>query len=220
MTIRDIKNEEARLGKLLAYENECYAQGAAYVAGVDEVGRGPLAGPVLACAVIFPKGLRIEGVDDSKKLSEKKREKLAEIIRASALAVSIGIADVETIDRINIYQATVKAMTDAVNGLAIKPGVILIDAMRLPDISIAQRPIIHGDSLSMTIAAASIVAKTTRDAMMVKYHEIYPEYGFNQHKGYGTGKHIAAIRAYGLCPIHRYSFTAKLTIPVPGQPHN
>jgi len=211
MRIKDSKDEEARLDKLLAFESEYYAQGAAFIAGVDEVGRGPLAGPVLACAVILPKGLRIQGVDDSKKLSEKKRESLAKIIRESALAVSVGTADVTTIDSINIYWATVKAMEDAVKGLAIKPDVVLIDAMKLPDISITQRAIVKGDSLSMTIAAASIVAKVTRDEMMRQYHEIYPAYGFDQHKGYGTQQHIAAIRAYGLSPIHRRSFAGKFT---------
>jgi len=209
MKARNVKDEEARLDKLLIYENEYYAEGAAFIAGVDEVGRGPLAGPVLACAIILPKGLTIEGVDDSKKLTEKKRESLAKIIRESAVAVSIGMADVITIDTVNIYQATVKAMTGAVNGLAVKPDVVLIDAMRLPDIKITQRAIIKGDALSMSIAAASIVAKAARDEMMREYHEIYPEYGFDQHKGYGTQKHIAAIRAHGLCPIHRVSFAAK-----------
>ena len=209
MRTGDIKDEAARLDRLLAYENEYYARGAAYIAGVDEVGRGPLAGPVLACAVILPKGLRIDGIDDSKKLTEKKRERLAGIIRESALSVSIGISGVRTIDDVNIFQATVRAMTDAVNGLAIKPDVVLTDAVNLPDIGITQRPIIKGDSLSMTVAAASIVAKVTRDAMMREYHEIYPEYGFDRHKGYGTEQHVAAIRAYGLCPIHRQSFSVK-----------
>jgi len=210
MPVSNSKDEEVRLDKLLIYENECYARGAAFIAGIDEAGRGPLAGPVLACAVILPKGLRIKGIDDSKKLTEKKREHLAKIIQESALAVSIGIADVKTIDSINIYQATVKAMTDAVNKLILKPDIILTDAMNLPDISITQRPVIKGDSLSMTIAAASIVAKVTRDAMMKEYHEIYPEYGFAQHKGYGTKQHIAAISAYGLCPIHRRSFSVRI----------
>ena len=206
MKIKNAPDEDERLNKLLIYENECYAQGASYIAGVDEVGRGPLAGPVLACAVILPKGLLIEGVDDSKKLSAKKRENLAKIIEESALAVSIGMADVKTIDCVNIYQATVSAMTDAVNGLKVKPDVILIDAMKLPAVSAAQRAIIKGDSLSMSIAAASIVAKVTRDKMMDAYHEIYPAYGFDRHKGYGTEKHMEAIRQYGLCPIHRRSF--------------
>ena len=204
-------DEEARLQKLLLYENEYYTQGITHIAGVDEVGRGPLAGPVLACAVILPKGLLIEGIDDSKKLTEKNREKLAKIIQESALAVSVGITDVKTIDSINIYRATVKAMTDAVNGLAVQPEIILIDALSLPDISIRQRAVINGDSLSMSIAAASIVAKVARDEMMRGYHEIYPEYGFDRHKGYGTEKHITAIRTYGLCPIHRRSFCAKFT---------
>ena len=197
---------------LLAYENEYYAQGAVHIAGIDEVGRGPLAGPVLACAVILPQGLRIEGVKDSKKLSAKKREILARIIKEEACAVSIGLADVETIDRINILQATIKAMTDAYNGLSVKPDVVLIDSLRLPVGINKQRAIIKGDELSMTIAAASIVAKVTRDEMMTAYHEIYPEYRFDQHKGYGTEKHIDAIRTYGLCPIHRRGFSEKFAV--------
>jgi len=209
MKTRNAQDENEHLKKLLIFENECYTQGASYIAGVDEVGRGPLAGPVLACAVILPKMILIEGIDDSKKLSAKKRENLAKIIKESALAVSIGMADVRTIDNINIYQATVQAMTDAVNGLKVIPDVILIDAMKLPAVSTAQRAIIKGDSLSMSIAAASIVAKVTRDKMMDAYHEIYPVYGFDRHKGYGTEKHIEAIRQYGLCPIHRRSFAAK-----------
>ncbi|MDR1559045.1 MAG: ribonuclease HII [Clostridiales bacterium] len=205
------EEEQARLEQLLIYENEYYAQGAAFIAGVDEVGRGPLAGPVLACAVILPKRPRIEGIDDSKRLSEKKRENLAKIIRGAALAVSIGMTDVKTIDGINILQATVKAMTEAVNGLSVRPDAVLIDALRLPGVNIPQRAIIRGDALSMSIAAASIVAKTARDEMMCEYHELYPEYGFDQHKGYGTEKHILAIREFGLCPIHRRSFSAKFT---------
>ena len=209
MKTLDYDKENVRLDKLLAFENEYYSQGANFIAGVDEVGRGPLAGPVLACAVILPRGLRIEGINDSKQLTEKKRESLAKIIQESAIAVSIGIADVKTIDNINILQATIKAMTDAVNGLNVRPDVVLIDALTLPKVKARQRAVIKGDSLSATIAAASIVAKVTRDNMMKGYHEIYPEYGFDQHKGYGTEKHIEAIRAYGLCPIHRRSFSAK-----------
>ncbi|MDR2649667.1 MAG: ribonuclease HII [Clostridiales bacterium] len=211
MKIKDREQEQARLDKLLNYENEYYARGAALIAGADEVGRGPLAGPVLACAVILPRGRRIENIDDSKRLTEKRREILDKIIRESALAVSIGIAHVKTIDEINILQATVKAMTDAVNGLSVRPDVVLIDALRLPGVNIPQRSIIKGDALSMSVAAASIVAKVARDAMMRKYHELYPEYGFDQHKGYGTKKHITAICEFGLCPIHRRSFSAKFT---------
>jgi ribonuclease HII len=209
--IKDSVQEQARLEKLLTYENECFEQGAKFIAGVDEVGRGPLAGPVLACAVILPQGLLIEGINDSKKLSEKKRIILDKIIRESALAVAIEFINVKIIDEINILQATIQAMTGAVNGLTIQPDVVLVDALKLPDISIRQHAVINGDSLSISIAAASIVAKVARDDMMKKYHEIYPEYGFDQHKGYGTAKHIDAIREYGLCPIHRQSFTGKLT---------
>ena len=212
MKKKDSQQEQTRLDKLLSYENDYYAQGARYIAGVDEVGRGPLAGPVLACAVILPQGLRIEGINDSKRLSEKKREYLDKIIRETALAISIGIVNVKTIDEINILQATIKAMTDAIIGLTLQPDIVLIDALRLPALQLRQRPIMNGDSLSMSIAAASIVAKVARDGMMRKYHEIYPEYGFDQHKGYGTDKHIKAIRAYGLCPIHRQSFSAKFTV--------
>jgi len=203
--------DQTELKMMITYENEYYAQGASFIAGVDEVGRGPLAGPVLACAVILPQGLYIEGIDDSKRLSEKKRVNLDRIIRETALTVSIGVVDVETIDNINILQATIKAMNSAVNGLTVQPDVVLIDSLTLPDIKIKQRAIVKGDSLSMTIAAASIVAKVARDEMMKIYHELYPEYGFDQHKGYGTAKHINAIRTFGMCPIHRQSFSSKFT---------
>ena len=209
MKAKSSEEEQARLNELLIYEKLYYDEGAEYIAGVDEVGRGPLAGPVLACAVILPKGLLIEGINDSKRLTEKRREKLDKIIRESAVGVSIGIVEPEAIDEINILQATIKAMTSAVNGLTIQPDVVLTDALNLPGLHIRQRAIINGDSLSMSIAAASIVAKVARDKMMRDYHEFYPEYGFDQHKGYGTKKHIEAIRLFGLCPIHRISFSSK-----------
>jgi len=209
MGVKNSEEEQTRLNEMLVFEKLYYNEGAEYIAGVDEVGRGPLAGPVLACAVILPKGLLIEGINDSKKLTEKRREKLDKIIRESAIGVSIGIVDPVTIDEINILQATIKAMTSAVNGLATQPDVVLTDALKLPGVKIRQKAIVNGDSLSMSIAAASIVAKVARDKMMRDYHEVYPEYGFDQHKGYGTKKHIESIRLCGLCPIHRLSFSSK-----------
>ncbi|MDR3240052.1 MAG: ribonuclease HII [Clostridiales bacterium] len=203
-------SEEERLDLLCRYETELFAQGVQTIAGVDEVGRGPLAGPVLACAVILPKGFRVPGVNDSKKLSPQKRETLAAIIQEKALAVSVGMSGVSVIDEINILQAAMQAMTKAVNGLPVKPEFLLIDAMQLP-LAIPQKSIVHGDALSISIAAASIVAKVIRDAMMRDYHQIYPEYGFDAHKGYGTARHIQEIREHGLCPVHRQSFAAKFT---------
>jgi ribonuclease HII len=200
--------EQARLEKLLVYEKKYYSEGARYIAGIDEVGRGALAGPVLACAVILPKEARIPGINDSKKLSEKKREKLAKIIKECAIVYSIGIIDAATIDEINILNATRRAMISAIKDLSEKPDMLLIDAVNLL-IDIKQCSIVKGDALSMSIAAASIVAKTARDDMMRKYHAIYDRYGFDKNKGYGTPQHIAAIQKHGLCPIHRSTFTRK-----------
>ena len=173
---------------------------------MDEAGRGPLAGPVVAAAVILNPGKKILGVDDSKKLSPSKRQRLKMEIEEKAVAVSVGIVDVETIDRINILEATKLAMKKALEGLEPAADFVLIDALTLPDLTVAQYPIIKGDALSASIAAASIVAKETRDDMMRVYGELYPEYGFAKHKGYGTKDHIDAIRAYGPSPLHRRSF--------------
>ncbi|MBQ6240100.1 MAG: ribonuclease HII [Firmicutes bacterium] len=189
-------------------ENRLREQGYTLICGVDEVGRGPLAGPVMAGAVILPPDteLVIPGVDDSKKVSAKKRAELYDVIREKAIAWAVGAADVETIDRINILQATMLAMRRAIAQLTLQPDALLIDALTLHDISIPQQPIVHGDARSVSIAAASILAKVTRDTLMEELDELYPQYGFRDNKGYGTAAHIAAIREYGPCPIHRRTF--------------
>lgn len=195
----------------LRYEREELSNGASYVCGVDEAGRGPLAGPVFAAAVILPEGLIIEGVNDSKKLSEKKREALFDIICEKALAYSISAVDEATIDEINILQATYQAMTDAVNGLDIKPDIALIDGNRIPpQLEVKSRAIVKGDAQSMSIACASILAKVSRDRFMLKIAEMYPEYMFEKHKGYGTALHVEKILEYGASPVHRKSFLKKI----------
>lgn len=199
--------EKERLMKLTEYERKCHEQGYRLVAGVDEVGRGPLAGPVVAAAVILGEGVLIPGVNDSKKLSEQKREYLYEEIRSKALCCSIGIVDEKVIDDINILNATYLAMKQALEGLSHKPEYILLDAVTLKDVDIPQKGIIKGDSLSLSIAAASIIAKVERDRLVSAYDEIYPNFNFSKHKGYGTSEHIECIRKYGLLPIHRRSFT-------------
>ncbi len=188
------------------YENEARSQGIALVAGMDEAGRGPLAGPVVAAAVILDPENPVYGVDDSKKLSPKKRAALKAEIEEKAISVGVGIVDVETIDSINILEATKLAMKKAVEALDPKPQLLLIDAVRLKDLPIEQRSIIKGDALSVSIAAASIIAKETRDEMLKAYDELYPEYGFASHKGYGTKQHMDAIRNLGPLPIHRKTF--------------
>ena len=195
------------------YENQLREKGYRYIAGLDEAGRGPLAGPVVAGAVILPPDteLVIPGVDDSKKLSGLRRGKLLEEIKEKAIAWAVGIVDVETIDQINILQATKKAMKQAVEGLQTSPEILLIDAVELAQVSLPQQPLIHGDALSVSIAAASIVAKETRDALMIALDSLYPEYGFASNKGYGSAQHIAALRKYGPCPIHRRTFIRNFT---------
>ena len=188
------------------YENEARSQGFVSVAGMDEAGRGPLAGPVVAAAVILDPENPVYGVDDSKKLSPKKRAALKAEIEAKAISVGVGIVDVETIDSINILEATKLAMKKAVEALDPPPQLLLIDAVRLKDLPIEQRSIIKGDALSVSIAAASIIAKETRDEMLRAYDELYPEYGFASHKGYGTKQHMDAIRKFGPLPIHRKTF--------------
>ena len=176
------------------------------IAGLDEAGRGPLAGPVVAAAVIFPSGLVIEGVRDSKKTSEKgRRNTFWEIVR-SAVAVGVGIVDADTIDRINILQSTKLAMKTAVQDLGVNPDLLLIDAVQLTDVSIEQASMIKGESVSASIAAASIIAKVVRDDIMLDYHEKYPLYNFKRHKGYSTKEHMELINLHGPCPIHRMSF--------------
>ena len=181
---------------LLKYERELYEQGYKLIAGTDEVGRGPLVGPVVAAAVILPVGYSLEGLTDSKKLSEKKRDKFYDIIKRDAISYGIGVVDAKTIDEINIYEASRLAMEKAIEALDVKPDYILSDAMPLPYEN--SKAIIHGDALSETIAAASVIAKVTRDAMMYELDRKHPEYGFKSHKGYPTKKHIEAIHKYGL----------------------
>lgn len=177
-----------------------------YICGIDEAGRGPLAGPVVAGAVILPKGSRILYINDSKKLSEKKREELFEVIKGEAVSIGVGIVSAQRIDEINILQATYEAMRTAINNLDIKPDILLNDAVTIPMVDIKQVPIIKGDAKSLSIASASIIAKVTRDHLMYKYDEMYPEYGFAKHKGYGTKIHMEAIKEFGPCPIHRRTF--------------
>ncbi|MDY5578209.1 MAG: ribonuclease HII [Lachnospiraceae bacterium] len=198
------KKELMRIEHMCIYEKK-YPE-AAYICGIDEVGRGPLAGPVVTCAVILPKDCRILYVNDSKKLSEKKREELYDIIMEQALDVSIGIESPAIIDEINILQATYRAMRQSIAGLKHRPDIILVDAVTIPEIDIKQVPIIKGDAKSISIAAASIVAKVTRDRMMQEYDSLYPEYDFASNKGYGTEKHIQALKKIGPSPIHRNSF--------------
>jgi ribonuclease HII len=185
------------------------------IAGIDEAGRGPLAGPVVASAVILPGGLIIQGTRDSKKISEDRRKTVFWQIVNNAIAVGVGIADAGLIDRINILQATRCAMKLAVEDLGVRPDILLIDAVKLADIDIRQQSIIRGESVSASIAAASIVAKVVRDDIMLDYHEKHPEYGFMEHKGYPTRKHIECINAYGPCPIHRKSFRKVFDAPIP-----
>ena len=192
------------------YEREAREQGYTAVCGVDEAGRGPLAGPVCAAAVILPAGLVIEGVNDSKKLSEKKREELFPVICEKALAYGIGWADEREIDEINILQATYRAMKRAVESLPLTADYALIDGNRMPPLAIPGTTIVKGDALSMSIAAASILAKVSRDRVMVQFSREYPQYGFEQHKGYGTAAHVQALREYGPCPLHRQSFLQKI----------
>ena len=191
---------------LLAFEKELYKEGITLIAGVDEVGRGPLCGPVVACACILPKNYSLEGLNDSKKLSEKKRDELFDVIKEEALSYGIGIVSPERIDEINILQATYEAMHEAVNKLSVKPDILLNDAVTIPGIDVKQIPIIKGDAKSLSIASESILAKVTRDRLMTEYDSLYPEYGFARHKGYGTKVHIEAIKEYGPCPIHRRTF--------------
>ena len=194
----------------LEFENAAYDKGYKLVCGVDEAGRGPLAGPVCAAAVILPKGTVIDGVNDSKKLTEKKREKLFDVITEKALAYSIAYASVEEIEQINILNAAMLAMKRAVEGLKIAPDYALIDGNKTPEISIDCEAIVKGDALSASVAAASILAKVSRDRLMLEYAEKYPQYGFEKHKGYGTKLHTDAILQYGETPIHRPSFLKKL----------
>lgn len=196
--------ERVRLEGMREFENK-YSD-LAYVAGIDEAGRGPLAGPVVAAAVILPKDIFLPFLNDSKKVTEKRRDVLFDEIKQNAIAYGIGIASNTLIDEINILQATYEAMREAVNALEKTPDVLLVDAVHIPDINIKQVGIVKGDAKSVNIAAASILAKVTRDRLMAEYDKIYPEYGFASNKGYGTATHIAALKEIGPCAIHRKSF--------------
>jgi len=196
--------ERVRLEGMREFENK-YSD-LAYVAGIDEAGRGPLAGPVVAAAVILPKDIFLPFLNDSKKVTEKRRDVLFDEIKQNAIAYGIGIASNTLIDEINILQATYEAMREAINSLEKKPDVLLVDAVHIPDINIKQVGIVKGDAKSVNIAAASILAKVTRDRIMAEYDKIYPEYGFASNKGYGTATHIAALKEVGPCAIHRKSF--------------
>ncbi|MFS1664327.1 ribonuclease HII [Streptococcus sp. zg-JUN1979] len=199
------QKEFERLENMLSYERALYQEGVELIAGIDEVGRGPLAGPVVAAAVILPKNCHIQGLDDSKKIPKTKHQLIFDEVMKNALAVGIGLKDNQVIDEINIYQASQKAMIEAVEMLTITPQHLLIDAMEL-DIPFEQTAIIKGDANSLSIAAASIVAKVTRDRLMADYDQQFPEYDFKANAGYPTAKHLAAIKTYGITPIHRHSF--------------
>ena len=202
-----LEKELARLEAMREYEDTYDA--CAYICGIDEAGRGPLAGPVVAAAAVLPKDCQIFYLNDSKKLSEKKRDLLFDEIKEKAVAYGIGIVSPQVIDEINILQATYEAMRQAISQLNVIPEILLNDAVTIPGVDIMQVPIVKGDAKSVSIAAASIVAKVTRDRMMMEYDQIYPEYGFAKHKGYGTAAHIAALKEYGPCPIHRRTFIKK-----------
>ena len=200
----DYEKECRRIEKMKEFENKY--EDYSFICGIDEVGRGPLAGPVVAGAVILPKDCNILYLNDSKQLSEKKREELYEVIMEKAISTGLGFVSPQRIDEINILQATYEAMREAIGKLDPMPDLLLNDAVTIPKVSIRQIPIIKGDAKSISIAAASIIAKVTRDRLMVKYDEVYPEYGFASNKGYGANMHIEALKKYGPTPIHRKSF--------------
>ncbi len=202
--IQKLEEERVRIYEMSAYERK-YAQ-CTWICGIDEAGRGPLAGPVVAGAVILPKDCEILYLNDSKQLSANMREELFDIIMEKAVAAGIGIVSAEIIDQINILQATYQAMREAINNLGRIPDILLNDAVTIPDVQIRQVPIIKGDAKSVSIAAASIIAKVTRDHMMEEYDRIYPGYGFAAHKGYGTKEHMCALHQIGPCAIHRKTF--------------
>ena len=213
-----LQKQLQRLAEMKQMEQALHEKGFRYIAGVDEVGRGPLAGPVVTAAVVLPEGFDVPGIDDSKKLSEKRREELYEVIMEKALAVGIGQAEHDVIDEINILQATKRAMREAIeqadqmlqreHGGSID--YVLLDAVELPGLTVAQESVIKGDAKVLAIAAASIIAKVTRDRMMVEYAKEYPYYAFGKNKGYGTKAHYEGIREHGMCPIHRKTFLKKI----------
>lgn len=201
------ERELERLTKLKEIENNLYSKGMKYICGIDEAGRGPLAGPVVVASVIMPKDSMIEGVNDSKKISESKREQLYEKIIEEAISYGVGIIDQKEIDEINILNATKKGLTTSLKELTVRPDIILVDALNgIDTLQIPYQSIIKGDAKAYSISAASIIAKVTRDRIMRQWDEIYPQYGFAKHKGYGTSAHISAIKEYGICPLHRLSF--------------
>lgn len=200
------ETSEGPLSSMALFERALTSFGYQFICGIDEAGRGPLAGPVVAAAVILPPSCSIRGIRDSKELTPLQRDSLFDPIMNQAISVGVGIVDNETIDRINILQATLLAMKEAVSKLAQKPDYLLIDALTLPEIKIPQKGIIRGDAQSVSIAAASIIAKVTRDRLMDQYHHEFPEYNFAVHKGYGTKEHFAKVRAYGPCRLHRKTF--------------
>ena len=202
-----LEAEKQRIWNISSYEREYTSAG--YICGIDEVGRGPLAGPVVAGAVILPKDCEILYINDSKKLTAAKREELYDVIMEQAVATGIGMVSPARIDEINILQATYEAMREAISKLAVTPDILLNDAVTIPGVDIRQVPIIKGDAKSISIGAASIIAKVTRDRLMVEYDKIMPEYGFASNKGYGSAAHIEAIRKYGPSPIHRKTFISK-----------
>ena len=203
---RENRAEGQRLRHLLRYESELWERGVVQVAGVDEAGMAPLAGPVVAGACVLPRDYRPRGIDDSKQLDRAERERLAEDIKRNAVCWAVARAEVEEVDRLNVYWAGMLALRRAVDGLSVRPGHLLVDARKLPDLPFPQTPIVHGDALSLTIAAASILAKTARDALMAELDLVHPGYGFARHKGYPTAEHFEALGRLGACPIHRRSF--------------
>lgn len=201
------EKEEQRLKKLKEFDKQFFDMGNKYVCGIDESGRGPLAGPVVVASVIMPKDSMLEWINDSKKVTEKRREILYDRILNEAISYGVGMANQDEIDEINILRATKKALTQAVSQMKIKPNIILVDALeKIDTLGIPYKPVIKGDATSYSIATASIIAKVTRDRIMREWDKVYPEYGFERHKGYGTAMHISAIRQYGLTPLHRKTF--------------
>lgn len=194
------------MDNMLVYERDLYDKGIELIAGVDEVGRGPLVGPVVAAAVILPKNYKLEGLTDSKKLTEKKRDKFFDILYRDAVAIGVGEVDAKTIDKINILEASRLAMKIAIENLSVQPKYILSDAMKLDNQNIPYTDIIHGDELSLSIAAASVIAKVTRDKMMYELDKIHPEYGYAAHKGYPTKKHLEALEKYGVLENYRFTY--------------
>lgn len=206
------QNELQRIKEISKYETELYQKGKTFIAGIDEVGRGPLAGPVMTCAVILPKDCNVLGINDSKKLSASQRENICIQLKKIAIDISISKVEADEIDKINILQSVYKSMKQSVNNLNTKPDIVLVDAVSIPNINVEQLSIVKGDAKSISIAAASIIAKVTRDKLMDEYSKKYPEYGFERNKGYGTKEHIDAIKEYGLCPIHRRTFVKNLEV--------